>query len=148
MYLMKVWLIVLLFISLSTCASSSFGTWSISCGDDDEFSINIENKPSSLVVNDNQIVINVHAKEIRKNKIDIFYDNVADLGKGGMNFDWNNVSSTIPLAELNVTNQDAELRWKGFYDNKKSKYYWVNDPDFVQYYAENGIIKLHKCNSN
>lgn len=62
-----------------------------------------------------------------------------------MNFDWNNVSPTMPLAELNISNQNGELHWKGFYDMKKSKYYWTNHPDFVQFYAKNGIIKLHKC---
>jgi len=141
---MKIWPFTLLLISIATYADSNFGMWSTSC-DDDSFSIFIDNKPNPLVVNDNQIVINVHAKEISKGKVDIFYDSVADLGRGGMNFDWKNVSSTTPLAELNIVNQNGELRWKGFFDNKKSKYYWVNDPDFVQSYAENGVIKLHKC---
>ncbi|WP_312229858.1 hypothetical protein [Pseudescherichia sp.] len=144
---MNIWPIVFLFVSLATCASSNFGVWSTSCSDGEGFTINIESKSNPLIVNDNQIVINIHAKEIQKNKIDIFYDGTADLGRGGMNFDWNNVSSTMPLAELNIINQNGELQWKGFYDMKKSKYYWTNDPDFVQSYAENGIIKLHKCKS-
>lgn len=118
--------------------------WSTSC-DDDGFSISIDKNTNPLVVNDNQIVVNVHSNEISKEKVDIFYDSVADLGRGGMNFDWKNVSSTTPLAELNIVNRNGELRWNGFYDRKKSKYYWVNDPDFVQSYANNGVIKLHKC---
>lgn len=141
---MKVWPFTLLLISIATHADSNFGIWGTSC-DDDGFSITIDNKPNPLVVNDNQIVVNVHAKEIYKDKVDIFYDSVADLGRGGMNFDWKNVSSTAPLAELTIVNKNGELRWKGFYDNKKTKYYWVVEPDFVQSYAENGVIKLHKC---
>ncbi|MBM7014918.1 hypothetical protein JTL32_11170 [Enterobacter cloacae] len=141
---MKIWIFTLLLISVATHADSNLGMWSTSC-DDDSFSILIDNKPNPLVVNDNQIVVNVHANVISKGKVVIFYDSVADLGRGGMNFDWKNVSSTTPLAELTIIKQNGELRWKGFYDNKKSKYYWVNDPDFVQSYAENGVIKLHKC---
>ncbi|MBE4967217.1 hypothetical protein, partial [Enterobacter cloacae complex sp. P24RS] len=134
----------LIYISVATHADTNLGMWSTSCNDD-SFSILLDNKPNPLVVNDNQIIVNVHANVISKGKVVIFYDSVADLGRGGMNFDWKNVSSTTPLAELTINKQNGELRWKGFYDNKKSKYYWVNDPDFVQSYAENGVIKLHKC---
>ncbi|ATG04002.1 Uncharacterised protein [Lelliottia amnigena] len=141
---MKIWPFALLFISITIHAGSNFGVWSTTC-DDDGFSINIEEKPSPLVVNDNQIVINSHSKEVDNNKINILYDSVTDLGRGGMNFDWKSVSSTMPIAVLSVNNNNGKLLWKGFYDNKKSKYYWINDPDFVQSYAENGIIKLHKC---
>lgn len=141
---MKIWPYTLLFISVATHADSNFGLWSTSC-DDDSFSILIDNKPTPFVVNDNQIVINVQANEISKYKVDIFYDSVADLGRGGMNFDWKNVSRTTPLAELTIINRNGELRWNGFFDDNKSKYYWVSDPDFVQSYAENGVIKLHKC---
>lgn len=141
---MKILPFAFLFLSLSTYANSNFGVWSTTC-DDDGFSINVESKINPLVVNDNQIVINTHAKETTKNKINLFYNSVADLGSGGMKFDWKSVSSTMPLAELNISKNNAEFRWKGFYDNKKSKYYWVNDPDFVQSFAENGVIKLHKC---
>ncbi|MEG6216501.1 hypothetical protein UXO42_15290 [Enterobacter quasihormaechei] len=141
---MKIWIFTLLLISVATHADTNLGMWSTSC-DDDSFSILLDNKPNPLVVNDNQIIVNVHANVISKGKVVIFYDSVADLGRGGMNFDWKNVSSTTPLAELTINKQNGELRWKGFYDNKKSKYYWVNDPDFVQSYAENGVIKLHKC---
>ncbi|GJA00769.1 hypothetical protein ECV0102_11170 [Enterobacter cloacae] len=141
---MKAWPFTLLLISIATHADSNFGVWSTSC-DDDGFSITIDKNTNPLVVNDNQIVVNVHSNEISKEKVNIFYDSVADLGRGGMNFDWKNVSSTTPLAELNIVNRNGELRWNGFYDRKKSKYYWVNDPDFVQSYANNGVIKLHKC---
>ena len=143
---MKVLPFTLFFISMATHANSNFGVWGTTC-DDNGFSINIENKPNPLVVNDNQIVINIHAKEIDKNKIVLFYDSVADLGRGGMDFDWKNVSPITPLAELSITNKNGELRWKGFYDNKKSKYFWINDPDFVQFYSEDSVIKLHKCES-
>ncbi|HCL5253783.1 TPA: hypothetical protein N2G30_003977, partial [Salmonella enterica] len=81
---MKVWPFTLLFISIATHASSNFGMWGTTC-DDDGFSININNKPNPLIVNDNQIVINIHAKEIDNNKINLFYDSTADLGRGGMN---------------------------------------------------------------
>lgn len=141
---MNTWPLSIVFLSLTSYANSDFGLWGTTC-DDEGFSIKIDSKPNPLVVNDNQIVVNVHATEVSKDKFDIFYDNVADLGRGGMNFDWKNVSSDTPLAELNIVNQNGELRWKGFYDSKKSKYYWVNDPDFVQYHAENGVIKLRKC---
>ncbi|ANI84974.1 hypothetical protein [Kosakonia oryzae] len=141
---MKIWPFILLFISVTTHANSNFGRWGTTC-DDDGFSININDKPNSLIVNDNQIVINIHAKEIDKNKINIYYDSVADLGRGGMNFDWKNISQIKPVAELSFIKQKGELRWKGFYDNKRSKYFWISDPDFVQSYSEGGVIKLHKC---
>lgn len=142
---MKAWSVAFLFFSLTTHASSSYGIWSTSCSDEEGFTINIESKPSPIIVNDNQIVVNVHAMETKDNKVEIFYDSIADLGRGGVNLDWNNISLTMPLAEINITNRTGELLWKGFYDNSKKKYYWVNDPDFVQSYAENGIIKLYKC---
>ena len=141
---MKTWPFLLLLISMTTHANSNFGMWSTSC-DNDGFSIKIDNKPTSLVVNDNQIVINIHAKEVDNNKIDIFYDSVADLGRGGMNFDWKNVSPIKPVAELSIIKKNGEFRWKGFFDNKKLKYFWVNDPDFMQFYADDGVIILHKC---
>jgi len=142
--MMKIWPLILLFISISTHADSNFGMWGTTC-DGDGFSININNKPNYLVVNDNQIVIKVHAKEIDSNKISLYYDSVADLGRGGMNFGWKNVSRIKPVAELSIIKKSGELRWKGFYDNKKSKYFWITEPDFVQSYSEGGVIKLHKC---
>jgi len=141
---MKAWPFLLLLISMTTLANSNFGMWSTTC-DNDGFSIKINNKPTSLVVNDNQIVINIHAKEVDNDKIDIFYDSVADLGRGGMNFDWKNVSPIKPVAELSIIKKNGEFRWKGFFDNKKLKYFWVNDPDFMQSYADDGVIILHKC---
>jgi hypothetical protein len=141
---MKAWPFTLLLISIVAHADSNFGMWGTTC-DDDGFYIKIDKKPNPLVINDNQIVVNVYATESSKNKVDIFYNSVADLGRGGMSFDWKNISSTTPLAELKIANKNGEFRWKGFYDNKKSEYYWINDPDFVQSYAENGVIRLHKC---
>lgn len=79
---MNIWPAVFLFVSLTTCASSNFGVWSTSCSNEEGFAINIESKSNPLIVNDNQIVINIHAKETHKNKIDIFYDGTADLGGG------------------------------------------------------------------
>ncbi|MDT0175458.1 hypothetical protein Q9R34_05270 [Enterobacter sp. BRE11] len=141
---MKRWTIFLLFISMATHASSGLGLWGTTC-DEKGFSIEINNKPNTLIVNDNQIVINFHLKEVDNNNFNIFYDGVADLGRGGMNLDWRNISLIKPVAELSIINQHGKLHWKGFYDDKKMKYFWTNDPDFVQSYAEDGVINLHKC---
>lgn len=134
----------MLLISMTTHANSNFGVWGTTCNDDG-FYIEINNKPSLLIVNDNQIVINMHSKEVDNNNYYIFFDSVADLGRGGMNLDWKHVSPTKPVAELSIINQNGNLQWKGFYDDMKMKYFWIKDPDFVQSYAENGVITLHKC---
>lgn len=110
---MKAWPFLLLLISMTIHANSNFGMWSTTC-DDGGFSIKINDKSTTLVVNDNQIVINIHAKEVDNNKINIFYDNVADLGRGGMNFDWKNVSPIKPVAELSIIKKMVNSAGKDF----------------------------------
>jgi hypothetical protein len=134
---------LLFLISMSSFASSNFGRWGTTCGEDD-FVIDLHKKETPLIVNDNQIVISIHAVE-ENNTVEFFYNKTLDLGRGGMNFDWNNVSSTTKIAEMKVVDQTGFFRWKGFFDMRKKKYFWISEPDFVQFYAKDGVIELHKC---
>ena len=141
---MKNLALLLFFLSVSSYAGSNLGLWGTTC-DDDGFIFHFSEKSTPLIINDNQIVISIHAKENADNIINVFFDRTLDLGRGGMNFNWKSVSSTMKVAEMKVINRTGFFTWNGFFDNRKKKYFWVKNPDFVKTYAENGVITLHKC---
>lgn len=134
----------LILLSFTSCAHSHPGVWKTTC-DDDGFSLPLDKKSQSLVVNENQIVISVHAKNVSSNKVDIYYDKTLDLGTGGMTLDWENFSETVKLAEIVIKGNEGKMRWYGFFDKSKNKRVWVEQPDFVQSFAKNGVIKLKQC---
>lgn len=142
---MRISLFMLLLVSSLSYASSVFGDWGTTC-DDDGFTISLNNEPSPLVINDNQIVISVHSKVIDSKTIDLFFDNTLDLGSGGMAINWSNIDKANKIAELTLSGSNQGLlKWFGFRDNKLQKNFWVKEPDFIQSYAKGGVIEMQKC---
>lgn len=135
---------LLFFISSISYAQSDFGVWGRTC-DEGEFSIQLSTEPGPLIVNENQIVIEIHSKKISTDHINIYFDKALDLGQGGMTLDWDNFSKTRLLAELTFKGNTGKFKWHGFYDNRKKTHAWVDGPDFIQDHAENGVITLKKC---
>lgn len=140
---MRYFLAFLLAVSFVSNAKGDIGVWGTSCNDDG-FYFPFEQKTSSLIVNDNQIVISVHSI-VKNGVVDIYLDGPLDLGRGGMNLKWNNIDKSKKIAELDYANKTGILKWFGFFDNKKNKYFWIDDPDFVQSYSHGGIINMTKC---
>ena len=140
---MHYFLAFLLAVSFASNANDDIGVWGTSCNDDG-FYFPFEQKTSSLVVNDNQIVISVHSI-INNGVVDVYLDGPLDLGRGGMELKWNNIDKSKKIAELEYANKIGNLKWLGFFDNKTNKYFWIDAPDFVQSYSHGGIIKMTKC---
>lgn len=140
---MRFFLIFLLAISFTSSAGDNFGTWATTCNDNG-FYFPFEQKTSPLVVNDNQIVVSIHSI-IKDGVVDVYFDGPLDLGRGGMNIKWDDIDKSKKIAELEYKNKSGNLKWFGFFDKKKNKYFWSGDPDFVQSYSHDGIVKMIRC---
>ncbi|KAB8312660.1 hypothetical protein EH228_06175 [Erwinia endophytica] len=141
---MRYLFVFLLSFSISSYANDDLGEWGTTC-DDDGFYFPLEQKISPLVVNDNQIVISIHSSVVNNGVIDVYLDGPLDLGSGGMNIKWDDVDKTKKIAEFNYKNETGYLKWFGFFDKKKKKYFWSKDPDFVRTYSYDGAVKMKKC---
>ncbi|MFY0666370.1 MAG: hypothetical protein JXQ97_17250 [Natronospirillum sp.] len=82
------------------------------------------------VVNSNQIVISITSKDV-SDGFDILYQGPRDLGRGGMNLNWENYSKAIPIAEVRERDDHYVVVWKGFFDMVKGSYIWVDEADLV-----------------
>lgn len=81
-------------------------------------------------VTNNQIVIFTILKQSSRNKYNIYYHSICDLGRGGANMDWDNFSQTTPIAKIHFRNDTtADIEWLGFFDKKKGRYVWT-ESDF------------------
>ncbi|EBS7636766.1 hypothetical protein CDR68_24090 [Salmonella enterica] len=135
---------ILLVIPFFSYADENFGTWNDNC-DNVNFSIQLEKTALPLIINDNQIVISIHAVS-KNNRIDVFFDNTLDLGRGGMSMNWADVDKSKKIAEMIIHDKIGYFKWLGFYDKKTNKYFWVSKPDFSEFYSEGNIIRMVKCN--
>lgn len=140
---MRYFLLFLLAILFTSNASDDFGLWGTTCNEDG-FYFPFEQKTSPLVVNDNQIVVSIHSI-IKDGVVDVYLDGPLDLGRGGMNIKWNNIDKSKKIAQLKYKNKSGRLKWFGFFDKNTNKYFWSNDPDFVQSYSQGGIVNMTKC---
>ena len=120
---MRCFFILLLAISFTSNASDNLGLWATTCNDDG-FYFPFEQKTSSLVVNDNQIVISVHSV-IKESVVDVYLDGPLDLGRGGMNIKWDDIDKSKKIAELEYKHKSGNLKWFGFFDKKKNNYFWT-----------------------
>lgn len=143
--MIKLFVSILMMLTLPVKAELSNGIWSTECGANDAFDLEISNSPSDLVVNDNQIVVQYASKRISENKVDLYFIKPIDLGRGGMSINWSNVSGEMTIAELEISGESGVLSWNGFYDIRDKKYFWTNAPDFVQNNSEHRVINLKRC---
>lgn len=140
---MHYFLFFLLSISFVSNASDSFGLWGTTCNNDG-FYFSFKKNASSLVVNDNQIVISIRST-IKNGIVDVYLDSPLDLGRGGMEIKWDNIDKSKKIAEFDYKNKFGHLKWLGFFDKKKNKYFWSKEPDFVQSYSYDGVVNMTKC---
>lgn len=139
------YLLVLLFsLSFASSANDDFGSWGTVCTDDG-FYFPLDQKTSPLVVNDNQIVISIHSVSMSNGVVGIYLNGPLDLGRGGMDIKWDDVDKTKEIARFNYSGNSGDLKWLGFFDKKKNKYFWSKDPDFVQSYSHDGVVRMTKC---
>ncbi|MFK8257389.1 hypothetical protein ACFL9S_06330 [Erwinia sp. AnSW2-5] len=141
---MKIITACLFLLSFTVNAQSHLGTWGTTC-DDDSFSIQLSKNTTPFIVNENQIVVSIHAKEVSANQVAVYFDKPLDLGTGGMTLDWENFSTTKAVAEITIKGSSGLFRWHGFFDKSKNKYVWIDGPDFAEEQAKDGVIKLKKC---
>lgn len=134
----------LFFLSFTSYAQSHLGTWGTTC-DDEGFSIQLSKNTTPFIVNENQIIISIHSKEISANQVAVYFDKPLDLGTGGMSLAWDSFSTTKPVAEMTIKGSSGLFRWHGFFDESKKKHVWFDGPDFVQDHTKNGLIKLKRC---
>jgi hypothetical protein len=120
------------------------GRWSPDCDNLEGMKID-DHLRAEFTINSNQIVINSVLKENDKKDgvIGVYFKSPLDLGRGGMNLDWNNFSTVTRIAAIKIKDEnDINIGWAGFFSNKTKKYQWVSQPDF---YKDNGGIDFHRC---
>ncbi|WP_156930144.1 hypothetical protein [Pseudomonas sp. MOIL14HWK12:I2] len=116
------------------------GHWSPDCEVLQGFQI-ISRKAAELEVNSNQIYIKTKLST-EKNDTAIYFDDVLDLGSGGMQLDWKNFSKDKAIGKIkNWSDKEFIFEWIGFYNKKNSTTYWKENPDFFQ----KGKINFYKC---
>ena len=87
-----------------------------------------------LEISSNQIWILTSLKE-KKDSNAVFYIYLVkplDLGRGGMNLDWDNFSKSVPIGRLLKINDSMIIKkWYGFYNRTNAKYedQWAYDWD-------------------
>lgn len=136
-----------LFSSLAFSAESSaqqyLGRWSVSCDTPVILSIDKE-KSAILTVNSNQIYIEVAYRAASGGGLDIFYVQPEELGPGGSEIDWDDISTLEKIGSFTmVDNKMANFSWFGFLNKKTGKRILVKGPEFV---AATSQIKLLNCN--
>jgi len=141
---MKIITACLFLLSLTANAQSHFGTWGTTC-DDDGFSIQLSKNATPFIVNENQIIISIHSKEVSANQVAVYFDKTLDLGTGGMSLAWENFSTTKSVAEMTIKDGSGLFRWHGFFDKSKKKHVWADGPGFMQDHEKNTVIKMKKC---
>lgn len=105
------------------------GYWANSC-DSGVGSIDIERDNKIILeVNSNQIYLEGFLEKESRNNYVIKYNKV-DVGRGGINLDWNNFvkDSAVINFEL-LSNEKMKYTWKGFYNSKSNKFEWVGTSD-------------------
>jgi len=131
--------------SISTDVASKLnGRWSPDCGNLEGIKIDGRLK-AEFTINSNQIIINSILREGDKKDgvVGVYFKSPLDLGRGGMNLDWNHFSTVTRIAAIKIKGEnDFHLNWTGFFSNKTEKYQWVSQPDF---YSDNGEIDFHRC---
>ncbi|RZF28431.1 hypothetical protein EVC45_17830 [Paraburkholderia sp. UYCP14C] len=127
-------------------ASKLEGRWSPDCDNLEGIKIDGHLK-AKITVNSNQIVINSFLKEGDKKDglVGVYLESPLDLGRGGMNLDWDHFSRDHRIAAIKIENEsDVIFNWNGFYVGKAKKYQWVSEPDF---YGDSGKINFHRCDN-
>lgn len=119
-----------------------FGSWSLDCNKPVVLNFSKE-KSAILTVNNNQIYIEVSYRDAGESGLDIFYMQPEELGVGGSEIDWDDISTVAKIGSFSVVGDKvATLSWFGFLNKKTGKRVLVKDPEFV---SGAGQIKLIDC---
>lgn len=117
------------------------GYWKQNCDKSLAF-VCIKGEMAIITVNTNQIYIQARIKKISQNEYDLTYFKTLDLGKGGMELEWNNFSRYKIIATINFTNaKEIEFKWLGFFNDKSKKRNWINESTFSSKGNKNVILK-------
>jgi len=116
------------------------GHWSPDCEALQGFQI-VSHKAAELEVNSNQIYIKTKLAT-EKNDTAVYFDEVLDLGSGGMHLDWENFSKDKAIGKIKSwSDEEFIFEWVGFYNKRSSTTYWKENPDFFQ----KKKIVFYKC---
>jgi hypothetical protein len=118
----------------SEISSNFWGKWRADCERSGSITINKYN-PIKIEVNSNQIFIKAIAKidEAEPMRMLVYFQETADLGRGGMNLSWSNFSTNKPIATLQfLPSQKDKLHfiWFGFYNEATKQYEWKTQADW------------------
>lgn len=122
------------------------GDWYQSCSDEYNYHLNIpKGEIGVMEILSNQVYVNARF-DGGKDDIFIYYSSTADLGRGGMMYDWDNFSKVIPIAKI-THKKDNEIvfKWKGFF-NKKNKSYEIVDEFYKSKNDFSSEVKMYRCN--
>lgn len=95
------------------------------------------NGENHVAIQSSQIVINTSLK-IKGNNIFLYFKSTKDLGRGGMNIPWGEISRKKEILSLTTLDESKGIyiiQWNGLYNIKTKKYlleslFQINDPKF------------------
>ncbi len=104
-----------------------------------------DNGKSHIAIQSSQIIINTSIK-IKDKKISFYFHSVKDLGRGGVQIDWGNISKSkevLRLTALDGKQNTYKIKWYGLYDAKTKKHLTKS-----LFEIETPIFKACELNSN
>lgn len=121
-------LIVLTQSCTNTKANELQGEWAFNCSEATILRAS-DKEMAIMTIMQNQIYIQVAIRSPNKNKYSLFFMNTDDIGMGGANLDWDSTSKTNEIGNLTmISNSEAKLNWRGFYNNTSKSYFLTNSP--------------------
>ena len=82
-------------------------------------------------VNSNQIYILANIKKNKKDIEEFYLIKPLDLGRGGLNLNWDNFSLKKKIMSIEYKNNKINAIWNGFYDKNQKKYVWKYNSDLI-----------------
>ena len=114
--------------------------------EDEAAYIMLDKDKSICCVAHNQIYIYTSFKKDTTAKMySMYYDSIADLGRGGLALNWDSFSLDIPIAKIQLLDDStAYVKWLGFYDKDKRKYVF-KESDFNSYnHVDSVLLRRNK----
>ncbi len=106
------------------------GNWRMDC-ESSNASIKINDNDIFIALNSNQIYIKTTFKVKHKYSLDLYLSEPKDLGRGGINLNWNYFSKDSIIGRININpHNKITFNWLGFYDEQENKRVWIGDTDF------------------
>lgn len=97
------------------------GYWSLNCETLDSGIKFGKSNINRITVASSQIYVNARFEQ-QDNSYILYLDSLDQMGRGGMAYNWDKVSYSLPLGKLSIKDSFFILDWNGFYNEQDGKY--------------------------